>query len=286
MDFTNFTIPNIWGNNMFMSSFQYMPSMTNWFNPLCGAFTNFIPQINMFAPPIYSTYMTIPKASKPVVPETKPEQIPEEESSVGKNLDIDELYNITIPSLSYDDLETELTNIKGDNVLPVVSEKPKTNFKPKSTKTNLGNKNFPVVAEELLPGCFINKGKYLNIKDLKPYMKDILVKLDKKAKELGYSLVVIDGFRSHATQAAAKKRKPKLCAPAGKSAHEYGVAVDLALYDSNGKQVSIDKVLPFATYAQSLGLEWGGYIHLFLTETCPVYLSSRLGNVIEIVLHF
>lgn len=126
------------------------------------------------------------------------------------------------------------------------------------TKKAEGLNSSIYIKEEITPGNYITKGKYLNVSNLKPYMKDALVKLDKKAKELGYTMAVIDGFRSHETQAAAKKKKPKLCAPAGKSAHEYGVAVDLALF-KDGKQVTdIYKVVPeFGRYAQSLGLEWG-----------------------------
>lgn len=126
-------------------------------------------------------------------------------------------------------------------------------IKPKVSKSNLG-KGF--VSEELVSGYSINKCKHTDLVNLKPEMKEILVQLDKKAQELGYTMVVSDGFRSHVTQAAAKKRKPKLCATPGKSAHEYGAAIDLAMY-KDGKAVSIDKIPEFARYAQSLGLEWG-----------------------------
>lgn len=126
-------------------------------------------------------------------------------------------------------------------------------IKPKVAKSNLGN---GFVTEEIVGGYSLNKCKHTDLVNLKPDMKEILVKLDKKAKELGYTMVVSDGFRSHAAQIAAKKRKPKLCATPGKSAHEYGAAIDLAMY-KDGKAVSIDKIPEFATYAQSLGLEWG-----------------------------
>lgn len=130
--------------------------------------------------------------------------------------------------------------------------------KTKTDKTQLKNKKFQIVKKEIIPGYYINQGNYSNTKGLKPYMKETLVKLDKKAKELGYTLVVVDGFRSHKAQAAAKKRKPKLCATPGKSAHEYGVAIDLALYKDGKKVSDIYKSVPeFGQYAQSLGLEWG-----------------------------
>ena len=133
----------------------------------------------------------------------------------------------------------------------------KDNFKPKVSSSNLSSASFAIVKEEVKEGYSVHKGKYINLKDLKPDMKDTLVKLDKKAKELGYTMVVIDGYRSHETQAAAYRKKSGLCARAGKSAHEYGAAVDLALYDKNGKQISIDRVPEFGKYAQSLNLVWG-----------------------------
>lgn len=133
----------------------------------------------------------------------------------------------------------------------------KDNFNPKVSRSSVTNLNIPTVKEEVAEGYSVHKGTYINLKDLKPDMKETLVKLDKKAKELGYTMVVIDGFRSHATQAAAYRKKPKWCARPGKSAHEYGAAVDLALYDKNGKQISIDRVPEFGKYAQSLNLVWG-----------------------------
>ncbi len=124
-------------------------------------------------------------------------------------------------------------------------------------KSNIKINGKSIVSEEIESGIYINKGDYVNLKNTKPYMKDALIKLDKKAEELGYTMVVVDGYRSHECQAAARKRKGSIVAPAGKSAHEYGVAVDLALYDKNGKQINIAKVPAFGEFAESIGLEWG-----------------------------
>lgn len=164
-------------------------------------------------------------------------------------------YSLSKSSGNYYDFSF-LKNASKSNLSSYVAPGFKTvdaGVRPKVTKSALGRS---FVAEEVLSGHSINKCKGANLIKLKPEMKEILVKLDAKAKELGYTMVVSDGFRSHEAQIAAKKRKPKLCATPGKSAHEYGAAIDLAMY-KGGKAVSIDKIQEFADYAQSLGLEWG-----------------------------
>ena len=153
---------------------------------------------------------------------------------------------------------------------PAMSFMTSTTGKSKSSKSASGSsssgrttssssgKSIKTRLVEISSGYCVKAGSWVNTDGLKSYMREKIVMLDKKAKELGYTLVLIDGFRSHATQAAAKRRKPKLCASPYKSAHEYGVAVDIALY-KNGKKVSdIKREVPeFGNYAQSIGLEWG-----------------------------
>ena len=109
-----------------------------------------------------------------------------------------------------------------------------------------------------LNGTTIKKFGHVNIDKLQPDMKDKLVALHKEAKKHGYTLVANDCYRSASVQAAGRKRKGNLCAPPNKSPHQYGCAFDLALYDSNGKQVDISRVKWFSDYAKNtLNLTWG-----------------------------
>lgn len=113
------------------------------------------------------------------------------------------------------------------------------------------------VSEEILSGKEVLKlGNGVNLNNLKQDLKNILVRLDKKAKELGYTLVVSDGYRTHAQQIEAKRNKPSLAATPGKSPHEYGAAIDIALY-KDGKQVNIANVPEFSNFAKQIGLSWG-----------------------------
>ncbi len=114
------------------------------------------------------------------------------------------------------------------------------------------------VAQEILPGKeILTIGKGINLTSLKRDMKVKLVQLSEKAKTMGYTLVVSDAFRTQEQQIAAKQNKPELAATPGKSPHEYGAGIDIALYDKNGKQVNIATVPEFSDYAKSIGLEWG-----------------------------
>jgi len=46
-------------------------------------------------------------------------------------------------------------------------------------------------------------------------------------KRIGRKVLVTDSFRTQAQQADCHARKPDLCAPAGNSAHEMGLAIDV-----------------------------------------------------------
>lgn len=130
-----------------------------------------------------------------------------------------------------------------------------SNTTQKSTPSSL--KASGVVCKEV-NGYKVNTFRYTNLQGLRADMKEKVVAMSKKAEQLGYTMVISDGFRSHEQQATAKKKKPTLCAAPGKSAHEYGAAIDIALYDKNGKQISVKYVKEFANYAtQTLGLGWG-----------------------------
>ncbi len=124
----------------------------------------------------------------------------------------------------------------------------------RTRSSSLGNDKKSV---EVKPGVYINTYNYSNLSGLKQDMLDIMIKLDQKAKELGYTVVFSDCYRSHDQQADGYRRKPNLCAPPYKSAHEYGAAVDLVLF-KNGRKVSVYDVPEFSNYAVSIGLEWGG----------------------------
>ena len=126
------------------------------------------------------------------------------------------------------------------------------------TSTNRTRKVGQRVAEEILPGKEVLKiGNGINLSSLNKDLKVKLVRLSEKAEQLGYTLVVSDGFRTHEQQIAAKRNKPRLAATPGKSPHEYGAGIDIALYDKNGKQVNIANIPEFADFAKSIGLAWG-----------------------------
>ncbi len=128
-------------------------------------------------------------------------------------------------------------------------------FKSKTKKEKIGSQT--VKAEEIKSGYYIKKFDGVDIQGLNPGMKETVVKMNKKAKELGYDLVISSAYRSHEKQMSLKKQKPKLAASLYKSAHEYGAAIDIGLY-KNGKKVNISNVKEFVLYAESLGLTWGG----------------------------
>lgn len=136
---------------------------------------------------------------------------------------------------------------------------------PKLTKpetvTNKNNVKVENISskEVTINGTTVHKLGGANLNDLQPDLKDSLVKLTKLADQHGYKLVVSDGHRSISEQADLKRRKPSLAATPGKSAHNYGCAIDIALYEkSTSKQVDITKLPWFYNYAKdTLGLAWG-----------------------------
>lgn len=128
--------------------------------------------------------------------------------------------------------------------------------------SNIKVKGYNLVETEIVPGCYITKCDYVNTARLKDDLKVRLALLAQKAKEMGFTLVIGDGFRSHATQRASYEKDPSLRAKEGTSAHEYGAAVDLAFIkkDKNGKDVLCNdfrKLPEFVEFAKSIGLEWG-----------------------------
>ena len=174
------------------------------------------------------------------------------------------LFNI--PSHSKNDEEKIDTTKANKNASPETVKKEKINvsdishstsadFKPKTKKEKISSKK-TVTAEEIKPGYYIKRFDGVDIQGLKPRMKEILIKMNEKAKELGYDLVLSSAYRSHQKQKDLKRDMPTIAASPYKSAHEYGVAIDICLY-KNGKKVSVKDVPEFAQYSQSLGLTWG-----------------------------
>ncbi len=78
------------------------------------------------------------------------------------------------------------------------------------------------------------------------------------ASEMGFTFVISDGSRSVAESNAARARKGNFVAKGGSSPHNYGVAIDIALY-KDGKAVSGNQFKEFANRVKhETGVTWGG----------------------------
>lgn len=101
-------------------------------------------------------------------------------------------------------------------------------------------------------------------------------------EEHGYEMVLVEGFRSPERQAAlAAKGGAVTLAGAGQSCHQYGLAVDSALYRDGKLQWDMEDAWTRRGYflygelAVEAGLEWGGnwrsikdYVHLEMKVEC------------------
>ncbi|GAB2627524.1 M15 family metallopeptidase [Novilysobacter erysipheiresistens] len=101
-------------------------------------------------------------------------------------------------------------------------------------------------------------------------------------EQYGYQMVLVEGYRSPERQAAlARKGGSTTRAGAGQSCHQYGLAVDSALYRDGKLQWDMGDAWTRRGYflygrlAQEAGLEWGGswrsikdYVHLELKTAC------------------
>lgn len=101
-------------------------------------------------------------------------------------------------------------------------------------------------------------------------------------EQYGYEMVLVEGYRSPERQAAlARKGGGTTRAGAGQSCHQYGLAVDSALYRDGKLQWDMGDAWTKRGYflygrlAQEAGLEWGGswrsikdYVHLELKTAC------------------
>ncbi len=98
----------------------------------------------------------------------------------------------------------------------------------------------------------------------------------------GYEMVLVEGYRSPERQAAlAAKGKSVTLAGAGQSCHQYGLAVDSALYRDGKLQWNMEDdwtrrgYFLYGQLAVEAGLEWGGnwrsikdYVHLEMKSDC------------------
>lgn len=101
-------------------------------------------------------------------------------------------------------------------------------------------------------------------------------------EQYGYRMVLVEGFRSAQRQAELAAKGPGVTrAGAGQSCHQYGLAVDSALYRDGKLQWDMRDpwvrrgYFLYGELAQQVGLEWGGswrsikdYVHLEWKAPC------------------
>lgn len=101
-------------------------------------------------------------------------------------------------------------------------------------------------------------------------------------EQYGYELVLVEGFRSAQRQAELARKGGRVTrAGAGESCHQYGIAVDSALYRNGKLQWNMQDpwvkrgYFLYGQLAQQAGLEWGGdwrrlkdYVHVEWKAPC------------------
>ena len=108
-----------------------------------------------------------------------------------------------------------------------------------------------------------NRGDIPMITDLNslhPYFRDRILELIARCKTKGIELVVVEGYRTRAKQSEYQNMGKKYTRTgAGKSKHQYGLAVDLVPI-VNGKAQWHNKALwlKVGVIGERLGLRWGG----------------------------
>ena len=99
---------------------------------------------------------------------------------------------------------------------------------------------------------------YTKLDQMKKEFTDKIPEFQRIAGEMGLTFVISDGSRSVAESNAARARKGNSVAKGGSSPHNYGVAIDIALY-KDGKQVSGTQFNEFARRVKAeTGVTWGG----------------------------
>jgi hypothetical protein len=95
---------------------------------------------------------------------------------------------------------------------------------------------------------------------LHPYFRDKIVRLINNCKAQGVELAVVESYRTHAKQNEYKTMGKKYTrSGAGKSKHQYGLAVDLVpVVDSVAIWDNIALWKKVGVAGEKLGLRWGG----------------------------
>lgn len=125
------------------------------------------------------------------------------------------------------------------------SPEAKNDFKTSSIKTS----DFPEDPRGILSNPHLH-----------PVLREKITSLIYKSREKGLSIRIISGYRSFAEQDLLYKRGSVTKARGGQSYHNYGLAVDVALIDKNGK-ISWNPHLPWdevGKIGETIGLKWGG----------------------------
>ncbi|WP_281248191.1 M15 family metallopeptidase [Seinonella peptonophila] len=119
-----------------------------------------------------------------------------------------------------------------------------------------------------------NEMKY-NLKGLHPTVKQSMEQLIKKSKQRGIEIRITEGFRSINKQnqlyqlGRSKPGAIVTYAKGGQSYHNYGLAIDFAIYDPKRRKIIWDLAydgnqngksdwMEVVTEAKKLGFDWGG----------------------------
>lgn len=99
-----------------------------------------------------------------------------------------------------------------------------------------------------------------DLNSLHPYFRDKIIELISRCKAKGIELAVVEGYRTRAKQSEYQNMGKKYTrSGAGKSKHQYGLAVDLVPI-VNGKAQWHNRALwlKVGVVGEKLGLRWGG----------------------------
>lgn len=115
-----------------------------------------------------------------------------------------------------------------------------------------------------------------------PGLRQSVLAIHQAMARQGYRMVLVEGYRSPERQAAlARRGSGTTLAGTGRSCHQYGLAVDSALYRDGRLQWDMDDpwtrrgYLLYGRLAVDAGLEWGGswrrlkdYVHVEMRDAC------------------
>ena len=115
-----------------------------------------------------------------------------------------------------------------------------------------------------------------------PGLRQSVLAIHQAMARQGYRMVLVEGYRSPERQAAlARRGSGTTLAGAGQSCHQYGLAVDSALYRDGRLHWDMEDpwtrqgYLLYGRLAVDAGLEWGGnwrrlrdYVHVEMREAC------------------